>query len=77
MLSMEPLRGRFDFGDGALMARMREAGIALGQERDFWHVPPVDTLYLQRKFGGVYLLGSRLRARVDLRGLVEPWVRGG
>jgi predicted unusual protein kinase regulating ubiquinone biosynthesis (AarF/ABC1/UbiB family) len=75
MLSMEPLRGRFDFGDGALMARMREAGIALGQERDFWHVPPVDTLYLQRKFGGVYLLGSRLRARVDLRGLVEPWVK--
>lgn len=73
-MAMAPLRrpGPFDFGDGAFMARMREAGLALGAEKDFWHVPPMDALYLQRKFGGTYLLGARLRARVDVRALLEP-----
>jgi predicted unusual protein kinase regulating ubiquinone biosynthesis (AarF/ABC1/UbiB family) len=73
-MAMAPLRGSgpFDFGDAAFMTRMREAGMALGAEKDFWHVPPMDALYLQRKFGGTYLLGARLRARVDVRALLEP-----
>jgi predicted unusual protein kinase regulating ubiquinone biosynthesis (AarF/ABC1/UbiB family) len=73
-MAMAPLRrsGPFDFGDAAFMARMREAGMALGAEKDFWHVPPMDALYLQRKFGGTYLLGARLRARVDVRALLVP-----
>jgi hypothetical protein len=34
----------------------------------------MDTLYLQRKVGGMYLLCSRLRARVDVRALLEGYV---
>jgi predicted unusual protein kinase regulating ubiquinone biosynthesis (AarF/ABC1/UbiB family) len=73
-MALEPLRagGPFDFADGALAARMRAAGQALAEARDFWHVPPMDTLYLQRKFGGLYLLGARLRARVDVGALLAP-----
>ena len=41
----------------------------LGTDRDFWHTPPVDALFLHRKIGGLYLLAARLGARVDIRGL--------
>ncbi|KAA5607425.1 AarF/ABC1/UbiB kinase family protein [Roseospira marina] len=75
-LSMEPLRrpGAFDFANNDLALRMRDAGMALGHDRDFWHIPPMDTLFMQRKFSGFYFLASRLKARVDLRGIVEPYL---
>ncbi len=75
-LAMAPLRrpGLFDFADGELAPLMRERGLALAQDRAFWHIPPIDTLFLQRKFGGLYLLGSRLKARVDVRSLLAPYL---
>ncbi|MBL3567688.1 AarF/ABC1/UbiB kinase family protein, partial [Rhodovulum sulfidophilum] len=75
-MSMEPLHrpGAFDFAENDVALRMRDAGMALGQDRDFWHVPPMDTLFMQRKFGGMYLLASRLRARIDLREILAPYV---
>ncbi|MEM1346252.1 MAG: AarF/ABC1/UbiB kinase family protein [Pseudomonadota bacterium] len=70
-----PFRGQeaFDFGDGTLAARIREQGMVLASDRDFVHIPPMDTLYLQRKFAGIYLLASRLKARANLRSLVEGY----
>ena len=66
--------GRFDFADPALIRTLRERGMALAEARDFWHVPPADTLFVQRKLAGVYLLAARLRAQLDVRGMVEPWL---
>ncbi|WP_326942301.1 ABC1 kinase family protein [Actimicrobium sp. GrIS 1.19] len=67
----EPLRfdGAFDFGTSDLAARLRDAGMALGMERDFWHTPQADVLLLHRKMAGLYLLAAKLRARVDVRRL--------
>jgi len=48
-------------------------GLAIGTDRDLMHVPPAETLFLHRKIGGMYLLATRLRARVGLRALVERW----
>ena len=75
-LSVEPIRrgGPFDFGASDLPLRMRDAGLALAAERAHLRLPPVETMFLQRKFGGIYLLASRLGARVDLRAIVEPWL---
>ncbi|MEM0950257.1 MAG: AarF/ABC1/UbiB kinase family protein [Pseudomonadota bacterium] len=61
----------FDFGDTALTDRLRAQGMVLAAERDFVHVPPVDTLFLQRKVGGLFLLGARLRAHVPISDLLE------
>lgn len=61
--------GAFDFGSTDMAQRLREAGLALGLDRDFWHVPPIDTLFLHRKLGGLYLLAARLKARVNVRQL--------
>lgn len=75
-IAIAPLRrpGLFDFADGELAPLMRERGMALAQDRAFWHIPPIDTLFLQRKFGGLYLLGSRLKARVDVHALLVPYL---
>ncbi|MEM7239480.1 MAG: AarF/UbiB family protein, partial [Pseudomonadota bacterium] len=66
--------GDFDFGNNDLAARMNEAGRQIGADRDFVHLPPMDVLYLQRKFAGMYLLATRLRARVDLRGCLASYL---
>ena len=67
----EPLRhaGAYDFGNSDLPARMRTAGLSLSTERDSWHTPPADALFLHRKAGGLYLLAAKLKARVDIRAL--------
>lgn len=72
-MALEPLRhkGNFDFGSTDMLQRLREAGMALGLDRDFWHIPPIDTLFLHRKLGGLYLLAARLKARVNVRQLLH------
>lgn len=77
-MALEPLRfdGAFDFGTTDVAARLREAGMALGLDRDFWHIPPIDTLFLHRKLGGLFLLAARLKARVNVRELALPYLPG-
>jgi len=74
VMSMEPLHrgGVFDFGTSDMARRMTEAGMEMRDAPDLGHVPPVDALFLQRKFAGMYLLATRLRARVDLDALTGP-----
>jgi predicted unusual protein kinase regulating ubiquinone biosynthesis (AarF/ABC1/UbiB family) len=78
-LSLEPLRspGLFDFGTSDLALRIRDGSLAMAADRDHVRMPPMDALFLQRKFAGIYLLASRLGARVDLRALLEPHLEDG
>jgi hypothetical protein len=64
--------GVFDFAESGLLATLRDRGTALAMDRSGWRVPPAETLWVQRKLGGLYLLCARLRARADLRALLEP-----
>ena len=61
----------FDFGDRAYVATLRDQSIAIAQDRTTWHIPPIDTLFVQRKISGTALLAARLKARVDVRSMVE------
>lgn len=72
-LAMAPLRqdSPFDFAASDLLVRLRDMGLGLG--RDLMHVPPAETLFLHRKIGGMYLLAAKLRARVNLRKLIDPY----
>lgn len=63
----------FDFGQSDLLERLRDMGLAIGHDHDLMHVPPAETLSLHRKIGGMYLLATKLRAKVDLRALVENY----
>ncbi|MBC7505497.1 MAG: AarF/ABC1/UbiB kinase family protein, partial [Sandarakinorhabdus sp.] len=53
-----PLRagGRFDFPANSMATAVRDEGLSIAADRDFWHIPPIDVLFLQRKFGGLFLL---------------------
>jgi hypothetical protein len=75
----EPLRhaGPYDFGQSDLALRIRDTGIKLGMDREFWHTPPADALFLHRKLGGLYLLAAKLKVRVDIQALFVPHATGG
>ncbi|GHG77409.1 ubiquinol-cytochrome c reductase [Alishewanella longhuensis] len=75
-LACEPLQqnSAFDFGQSDLALRLREAGTALSMQQNYWHSPPADAIFLHRKMGGLYLLAARLKARVNLRTLLQPYL---
>jgi len=72
----EPLtqQGLYDFGHSDLVSRIRDAGMRLSVEKDYWHTPPVDALFLHRKLGGLYLLAAKLKAQVDVNALFRPYL---
>ena len=72
-MAMAPLQEAkvFDFGKTAVIGELRDEGMTLAARRDLWHIPPTDTLFIQRKLGGVYLIATRLNARVDVEAVVN------
>ena len=66
--------GPFDFGDRAFVAALRDQGMEIASDTAAWHLPPTGVLFAQRKISGTALLAARLRARVDVRALVGPWL---
>lgn len=75
-MSLEPLAADtpFDFGSSDLVQRLHETGMALQQHRATMHIPPMATLYIQRKIGGMYLLASRLKVRLHIKSLLTPFL---
>ena len=61
----------FDFATNDLSQRIQEAGTALAEDGFVPPQVPMDVLYLQRKFGGIFLLGAKLSARVPVTALLE------
>jgi len=76
-VAMGPLRQDtpFDFGTSRLLDRLRDMGLAIGNDRQLAHIPPAATLFLHRKIGGMYLMAAKLRARIALRPMVEAYCR--
>lgn len=66
--------GLFDFGDRRFVAALRDPGLEIAGDAVAWHVPPADILFVQRKISGTALMAARLKARVDIRALVRPWL---
>ena len=54
-----------------LSAQMTEKTLAMKDYRDDWHAPPIDAIFFHRKLGGMFLLASRVDARVFMRPLLE------
>ncbi len=71
-IGAEPL---LDFGATDLPSRMQAEGMALAEDGFVPPPLPIDALFLQRKFGGMFLLAARMKARVPVAGLLEPYLR--
>jgi hypothetical protein len=76
MLALEPLRtpGAYDFAASDLAARMSALGETISGYSDFWQAPPIDAVYFHRKLGGMFMLATRLEARVDVHALMQRWL---
>ena len=76
LLACEPLRqvGRYDFGASDLPARLRQLGFELAIRQRLLRSPPPETMFLHRKLLGSFLLLARLRAQVDARSLILPFL---
>ncbi|NIJ07580.1 putative unusual protein kinase regulating ubiquinone biosynthesis (AarF/ABC1/UbiB family) [Sphingomonas vulcanisoli] len=66
--------GPFDFGDRGFVEVLRDQGTNIATDQAAWHIPPADLLFVQRKISGTALLAARLRARIDVRSMVEPYL---
>jgi predicted unusual protein kinase regulating ubiquinone biosynthesis (AarF/ABC1/UbiB family) len=65
--------GHFDFGDRRFAGVLREQAIEMAEDRATWHIPPVETLFVQRKVSGTALLAARLKAKIDIRSMVAQY----
>ncbi|MEE4211466.1 MAG: AarF/ABC1/UbiB kinase family protein [Parvularcula sp.] len=72
LAAVEPLRANepYDFASSTVTERMRDAGIVLRQSR-YDHTPRPVLMFLHRKIGGMYLLAARLKAKVNVRALLN------
>ncbi len=72
LAAVEPLRADepYDFATSDVTERMRDAGLVLRQTR-YDHTPKPVLMFLHRKIGGMYLLAARLKAKVNVRALLN------
>ncbi|KHS46105.1 ABC1 kinase family protein [Novosphingobium subterraneum] len=68
--------GLFDFSDRSFVERVRAEAEKVAADRASWHVPPVDTLFVQRKVSGTALLAIRMKAQLTLREMVAEAIGG-
>ncbi|MCK0120702.1 AarF/ABC1/UbiB kinase family protein [Loktanella sp. F6476L] len=63
-----------DFADSTLSRKMQAEGMKLAEDGFVPPPLPIDVLFLQRKFAGMFLLAARLKAVVDVRSLIAPYL---
>lgn len=68
--------GLFDFADRSFVAALRGHVETIAADRAAWHIPPAQTLFVQRKISGTALLAVRLAARLPLRDMVAASLAG-
>ncbi len=71
-IALEPMRfdGDYDFANSDVPARLSRLGDNITDYKDFWRAPPIEAVYFHRKVGGMFMLASRLQARVNVRELI-------
>jgi predicted unusual protein kinase regulating ubiquinone biosynthesis (AarF/ABC1/UbiB family) len=62
--------GEFDFSDRSFVADIRRHAETIFADKSAWHIPPADTLFVQRKVSGTALLAIKMRARMPLKDMV-------
>ncbi|MEM8662282.1 MAG: AarF/ABC1/UbiB kinase family protein [Pseudomonadota bacterium] len=76
LLGLEPVRseGVYDFARSDMAKNMSQLAEEITRFSDFWQAPHSEVVYFHRKLGGMFMLASRLKARVDVHGLVQQWL---
>ncbi|RJG40040.1 ABC1 kinase family protein [Motilimonas pumila] len=74
-LACEPIRAssEYDFGQSDLAQKIKHTGMSINKDKSEWHTPPVDALFIHRKLAGLYLLATKLKAKVNVNQLFAPY----
>lgn len=64
----------FDFTNASLAQEIKTISLSINQFKDQWQQPPADCMFIHRKIGGLYLLASKLNARINCHQLFLPHV---
>ncbi|MEM6649855.1 MAG: AarF/ABC1/UbiB kinase family protein, partial [Pseudomonadota bacterium] len=74
-ISFEPLthQGPYDYGTSDMSLRLRDKGVTL-RTGGFVHTPPPVSVFFHRKFGGIHLLATKLKAQVDWQPIMTPYL---
>lgn len=63
--------GLFDFAHRSFVDRVRSHAESIVADRTSWHIPPAETLFVQRKVSGTALLAIKMQAKLPLREMVQ------
>lgn len=76
-VALEPVthNGLYDFKSSNLSERLSNLSHEGYSFKEFWQTPPSDILYLHRKIGGMFMLATRLGARVNAHAIVQPYLQ--
>ena len=66
----------FEFNDQGIAKQLQADGLALIADGFIPPPLPIDVLLLHRKFAGIFLIGARLSAAVDVIALLQPYLLG-
>jgi len=75
-LALEPLCEdvEYDFAASDMARNMAALSEEISGLPDFWQAPPTDAVYFHRKLGGMFMLATRLEARVNVHRLIARWL---
>ena len=62
--------GMFNFSDRSFVEGIRDLTKPIAEDRRNWHLPPMDTLFVQRKVSGTALLAVKMQASLPLLAMV-------
>jgi predicted unusual protein kinase regulating ubiquinone biosynthesis (AarF/ABC1/UbiB family) len=76
LIVLDPIRRdeAYDFGSSELPRQASGMAEEMQSFREFWEAPPVDAAYVHRKVVGLFMMASRLSARVNVNALLRPWL---
>ncbi len=66
--------GPYDFGETTIPAQMMAFSETIQDYKEFWSTPPADAIFFHRKVAGMFMLASRMKARVDVHELLHRWL---
>ncbi len=73
LMVFEPVAhdGPFDFASAGIMKRAQAQGMELAFKHGYLRTPPARTMFLHRKLDGTLLLCGRIKARVNVREILD------
>ncbi|EGD58305.1 ABC-1 domain-containing protein [Novosphingobium nitrogenifigens DSM 19370] len=63
----------FDFADRRFTEQIRAEVPSIASDRASWHIPPAETLFVQRKISGTIALAVRMKARLPVKDMVARY----